>query len=143
MGEIILATLVGRDPALASTVRISSAGTAPWHVGEPMDRRARRALDRANFELPGSRAAYADGEYLDGCDLVLVMTDEHRRDLRSRGTGDHDIRLWRELSGGGVVEDPYYEDQEAFDRCLGVLSREGPLWIAEFRRRWGGVVRAV
>ena len=107
-----------------------------------MDTRARRALDRAGYDLPGSLARYADVEYLDAQDLILVMTREHREEVTSRRRdGARDVLLWRDPATDGhalEVADPYYGDDAAFDDCLAVLRSSGPRWIEEFRRRLDG-----
>ncbi|MGH9088858.1 MAG: low molecular weight phosphotyrosine protein phosphatase, partial [Acidimicrobiales bacterium] len=49
MAEVVLRELAARRAldagTLADRVHITSAGTGHWHVGEPMDPRARAALE--------------------------------------------------------------------------------------------------
>ena len=56
MAEIILRSLAGQTPTARGTLggrlEVSSAGTGPWHVGEPMDVRAARALADAGYPDP-------------------------------------------------------------------------------------------
>jgi protein-tyrosine phosphatase len=141
MTEVALADLVERDDLLRGRVAVSSAGTARWHIGEPMDGRARRALDRVGLVRPGSPAAYADAAYLDAQDVVLVMTREHREDvLRRRSRTGGQVILLRDLidEPGLDLADPYYGGDADFDECLGVIQRAGQRWIEEFRRPRGG-----
>jgi protein-tyrosine-phosphatase len=60
MAEVVLKHLIAEDSLLKDHVVVTSAGTARWHVGSPMGPRARAALDRAGYPLPGSVAVYAD-----------------------------------------------------------------------------------
>src|ERR1035437_496679 len=63
MAEVALLHLIAEDDQLRGVVNITSAGTAKWHVGSPMDPRARAALDRAGLFLHGTPAAFADRAY--------------------------------------------------------------------------------
>jgi protein-tyrosine phosphatase len=141
MAEVFLRHLVEEDPQLRGRVEVTSAGTARWHVGAPMDPRARAALDRANLTGAGTPAAFADTAYLDDQDLVLVMTREHRYEVRQRLTNEStDVVLWRELLDPGKeldVADPYYGDDAEFDECLAVLRAGGPRLTSVLRRRLG------
>ncbi len=139
MAEVLLKHLVANDATLAGHVIVTSAGTARWHVGAAMDPRARRALDRAGYHLPGSPARFANAEYLAEQDLVLVMSREHRVEVLQRRGGDAEVLLWRDLGEpdlGLEVADPYYGDDHDFDECLRLLSSAGPRATWEFRRRW-------
>jgi len=139
MAEVVFSTLVASDPILDQRVRISSAGTARWHVGKPMDDRAKRALERAGFSSEGTLGAFASSEYLDAQDVVIVMTREHRNDVRQRLSNVHtEIVLLRNLLEENCeldVYDPYYGDDSDFSQCLEMLIRAGQRWTEEFRQR--------
>jgi len=139
MAEVVFSTLVASDPILDQRVRISSAGTARWHVGKPMDDRAKRALERAGFSSEGTLGAFASSEYLDAQDVVIVMTREHRNDVRQRLSNVHtEIVLLRNLLEENCeldVYDPYYGDDNDFSQCLEMLIRAGQRWTEEFRQR--------
>ena len=139
MAEVVVRHLVAQDDVLAPLVQISSAGTARWHVGSPMDSRARAALDRAGLNEPGSLGTYADATYLNAHDLVIAMTRQHAREARERLTNeDTDVIMFRNLLQPGLdldVPDPYYGTDADFDDCLSLFRRGGPRLIEEFRRR--------
>ena len=141
MAEVSLRHLIAEDEFLATRVNVSSAGTAKWHVGSPMDERARRALDRAGFTSPGTLGTYADTKFLDQHDLVIVMTREHLHDVHTRLTNDDtEVMLLRNLSEPGLnldVPDPYYGDDREFDECLRVLTTAGRRLTLELRQRLG------
>ena len=124
MAEVVLAELLaaeGGDPSL-----VSSAGTANWHVGSPMDERARRALQRAGFSREGSLAQFADRMYLGGIDLAVVMTREQRLDVLDRAPRAIEVVLLRTLVPGDAaldLADPYYGDDGEFDDCLATIIR--------------------
>lgn len=140
MAEVLLKHLVEEDATLRGHVRVTSAGTSRWHLGSPMDPRARAALDRAGYGFAGSLAQYADGDFLAGVDVVLVMTPEHRDDILRRRRGERpEVILWRDLERPGLhleVPDPYFGDDGDFDACLALLRASGPRLTSELRRRW-------
>jgi protein-tyrosine phosphatase len=140
MAEVLLKHLVASDTLLKDHVIVTSAGTARWHVGGPMDPRARAALDRAGLSLPGSIAAYADAAYLHRQDLVVVMTREHRREVTGALKPSAEVLLWRNLLEPGLdldVPDPYFGDDQEFDDCLATLRAAGPRLTSALRQRWG------
>jgi protein-tyrosine phosphatase len=141
MAEVAWRHLVADDSELDGRVEITSAGTAKWHVGSPMDPRARRALDRAGLHLDGTPAAFADAAYLDRQDIVVVMTREHRYDVLDRLTNDDvEVILLRNLTTPGQdldVADPYYGDDGEFDACLSQLLQGGQRLTSVFHQRLG------
>lgn len=143
MAEVAWRDAVERDADLAGRVEVTSAGVARWDVGQDMDPRARRALDRAGLTGPGTRASYADTAYLSRQDLITVMTREHAQEVRRRSGAAATVVLVRDLAGdspGLDLADPYYGDDAEFDACLEVIRRAGQRLTAELRRspdaRW-------
>jgi len=139
MAEVLLKHLVSKDPSLSELIGVTSAGTARWHVGDPMDPRARRALDRAGYDLPGTLGVYADSDFLDAQDLVLVMTREHRHDVRRRlRRSTTEVILWRDLFEESLdldLDDPYYGDDVEFDECLATLKSGAPALLSLLHER--------
>jgi len=141
MAEVLLQHLVADDESLKDHVCVTSAGTARWHVGGPMDSRARGALDRAGLHGPGSLATYADRAHLDAQDLVVVMTREHLDEVKDRlRNKETEVLLWRNIAEPGLnldVADPYYGDDREFDACLATLRPGGQQLTSVFRQRLG------
>jgi protein-tyrosine phosphatase len=139
MAEVVLRQFVDADSLLRGRVAVTSAGTANWHVGSPMDERARRALDRAGFDGGGSLAAFADRSYLDSHDVVIGMTREHVHEVTKRLTNrSTEVILMRNLIEPGRdldLFDPYYGGDDDFDECLEFVRRGGQRLTSEFRRR--------
>jgi protein-tyrosine-phosphatase len=52
-GHMARETVLADGTVLADHVRISSAGTGPWHEGEPMDPRAVAVLDEHGYKDHG------------------------------------------------------------------------------------------
>jgi protein-tyrosine phosphatase len=113
---------------LADRVRVSSAGTGPWHVGEPADARARRTLSSAGYPTEHV-AAQVDDDHL-SADLLLAMDSGHEKALR-RLVGDPGrVRMFRSFdpdAGGDLdVPDPYYGGAEGFPEVLAMIEAAVP-----------------
>ncbi len=75
-----------RRRGLADAVRVTSAGTGNWHVGECADERAADVL-RAHGYPTDHRAAQLDDDHL-AADLVVALGRNHARMLRQLGVDD-------------------------------------------------------
>jgi low molecular weight protein-tyrosine phosphatase len=139
MAEVVSQQFVNADSSLRGRVDVTSAGTANWHVGSPMDQRAREALRRAGFLSHGSPAAFADRSYLDRQDLVIGMTREHVHEVKKRLTNRYtDVLLLRNVLEPGRdldLFDPYYGDDAEFDDCLETVRAASQRLTVEFHRR--------
>ena len=118
-----------RRRGLGDAVRVSSAGTGNWHVGNGADARAARVLRDHGYPTE-HRAAQVDAEHL-AADLVVALGRNHARMLRQLGVEDGRIRMLRSFdprSGAYVrdVEDPYYGDQDDFEEVLAVIEAALP-----------------
>src|ERR1044072_458387 len=84
-------------------VKVSSAGTGSWHVGEPADRRARQTLKNHGYPTEHT-AAQVGPEHLDA-DLLIALDRGHARELRALVGDDDRIRLLREFDPEADGED--------------------------------------
>ncbi len=113
---------------LADRVRVTSAGTGPWHVGEPADPRARDTLREAGYR--GKHvAAQVDSDHLTA-DLLLAADRGHLRELRRMVDDPARVRLLRsfdpEAPDGAEVPDPYYGGDDGFPEVLAMVERTVP-----------------
>lgn len=129
MAAAVLTELVGRSGLV--DVEVESFGTTDYHVGEPADRRAEAALQRAGWRAPDHRARQIGPAELAAADLVLCMD---RRNLAAlRGLGDagahpahvHLLRTFDPTSvpGDDEVPDPWSGGDADFDRALQLIER--------------------
>ena len=128
MAEVVLGQLA-REVGLSERLSVSSAGTGPWHEGEPMDPRAQDALNAAGYTDHGHVAHQFDPSRLAEFDLVVGLDRRHRQTLASLAGGraaDDRLVLLRSFdpeAGGAVdVPDPYYGEAADFARCLGLVE---------------------
>lgn len=125
MAATVMSRLTGPGTALAGRVAVTSAGTGPWHEGEPMDARARSVLAARGYDPVGHVARQVASADLRRFDLMVALDRRHQQTLRSLGSGsglDGRLVLLRSFdptAGGAVdVPDPYYGDEGEFSRCL-------------------------
>jgi protein-tyrosine phosphatase len=121
MAQAVLTAELARA-GLAARVRVTSAGTGDWHIGESMDRRARAELERRGYDGSAHRARQLRADELDRYDLILAMDQANVRALRRIAAGrpgvDERIRMLREFDPeappGAEVPDPWGEGPDAF-----------------------------
>jgi protein-tyrosine phosphatase len=114
MAEVVVRAELERA-GLAGKVEVDSAGTGDWHVGGPMDRRARAELARRGYDGTSHRARQIDASWLDGYDLLVAMDRSNLRNLRrmarDQETAEGRIRLFRSFdplaAPEAEVPDPY------------------------------------
>ncbi|OBK15415.1 low molecular weight protein-tyrosine-phosphatase [Mycobacterium asiaticum] len=122
---------------LADVVRVTSAGTGNWHVGEGADLRAKRVLRDHGYPTD-HRAAQVEDDHL-AADLVIALGRNHAQLLRQLGVDDDRLRMLRSFdprSGAYAldVEDPYYGDQNDFKEVFDVIEAALPglhAWVDE------------
>ena len=138
MADVVARRLAGSaamadGSTLADHLELSSAGTGGWHAGEPMDPRARAALERRGYADHGHLARPFETAWLPATDLVVGLDRGHQQTLlslaRARAGDDrYDDRLvllrrFDPRAGGEVdVPDPYYGDDADFEACLSMVE---------------------
>ena len=122
-----------RREGLSDRVRVTSAGTGPWHAGEPADARARATL--AAHGYGGEHTAAQVGEEHLSADLLLAADKGHLRELRYQVDDPERVKLLREFDPsappGAEIPDPYYR---GFDDVIGMIERAVPGllgWVRE------------
>lgn len=125
-----------RRAGLDGQVKVSSAGTGPWHVGEPPDPRTAKVL--ADHGYPTEHvAAQIDDHHLDA-DLLLAMDAGHLSAVRRLADDPAKVRLMRSFDpaseDGAEVPDPYYGGPNGFDDVLAMVEAATPGlldWVRE------------
>jgi len=109
MAEAVLREELARA-GLAEAVRVESAGTGDWHLGEGMFEPARAELARRGYDASGHRARQIKRGWLGRYDLVLAMDRANLANLRhwvsDEGTASR-VRLLRWFDPALAADDPY------------------------------------
>jgi protein-tyrosine phosphatase len=121
-GTIMLAD----GSALGDGLIVTSAGTGPWHEGEPMDPRTGAALRRAGYPDHSHVAHQVSVPTLKETNLVVALDRRHQQTLRSLGADPAHLFLLRAFDpaagAASDVPDPYYGDDAEFDACLNLIA---------------------
>ena len=111
---------------VADQIRIDSAGTHAYHVGEPADRRARAAAERRGISLDGIAARRVSGEDFERFDFILAMDEDNLARLEAEAPDEHShkLRLFLEFADVSETEvpDPYYGGAAGFERVLDLIE---------------------
>lgn len=118
-------------------VEVTSAGTAEWHVGNPMDERAAAVLHRASYDPSRHRARQFGADWYDH-DLVLAMDASNRQAILDQLPEDRHHRVLMFRAFDPVVRsepvpdvpDPYYGGDEGFDEVLAMVERTAARLVA-------------
>lgn len=121
MAEVVVRAELAKA-GLAGKVEVDSSGTGDWHIGQPMDSRARAELASHGYDGSAHRARQIDPSRLAGYDLLVAMDGSNLRNLRRMAldeqTAAERIVLFRAFdpaSGPDAeVPDPYDGGGEHF-----------------------------
>ena len=123
---------------LADRIRIESAGTGSWHVGDRADPRSRKAAGVRGYALEG-RAQQFTRRFFDRFDYVLVADSDNRDHLLRLASDDaarSKVHLLRDFDPaspkGSDVPDPYYGGTAGFEQVLDMIEEAGGRWLDRF-----------
>ncbi len=132
------------EAGLEGAIRVDSAGTGAWHVGEPPDPRGRAVAHLNGVTLEGS-ARRVEPEDFHAFDYVLAMDGSNLRDLErlhDGSGGDARVELFRQfdpLAEGDLdVPDPYYGGSRGFDRVYEMVDRTCRALVEHLRDEMDG-----
>lgn len=140
MAEAVLRTRLAA--AGVDGVEVDSFGTGSWHVGQAADRRARKALRSAGYDISHTARMISVDELAER-DLVVAMDRGHLdalRELAHRLDHPPPIRLLSSFARGWPgddedVPDPYYGDAADYEHVLELVEAGADGLVAYLRRR--------
>jgi protein-tyrosine phosphatase len=118
MAEVVLRNELDRA-GLGGRVEVDSAGTGDWHIGSPMDSRARAELAIRGYDGAGHRARQFAPSWFGRYDLIAAMDAHNLEDLRAMAPDSQAagrLRLFRSFDPdpdglragpGQEIPDPY------------------------------------
>ena len=123
----VFAKLV-REQGLLHQIRIDSAGTHAYHIGEPPDPRAQEAALRREVDLSGLEARQVTHDDFANFDYILAMDRENMDILISVSPSrvHEKIRLFLDFAPRtreSEVPDPYFGGARGFERVLNLVER--------------------
>ena len=129
-----------REAGLEARIRVDSAGTHDYHVGEPPDERAQHHARRRGYDLSELRARQVAREDFEAFDVVLAMDRGHLRILQRLSPPEHrhKLRLFMEFASArhrDEIPDPYYGGERGFEAVLDMVEDAARGLLAEARGR--------
>ena len=143
-----IAEVVLRDrfeaAGLGDRVVVDSGGISSEEHGNPIDPRAARVLREAGYAVPRGTAHHVTRGDIGERDLLLPMTAQHARRLRSQSPSDADgakVRMYRSFDPAAAgldesaldVEDPWYGDHDDFVATLEQVEAAADAIVAHVR----------
>lgn len=145
MAEVITRSLAAStrledDTLLEEHLEVRSAGTGPWHEGEPMHELATASLGRGGFPRHPHVAHQVRSSELERIDLIVALDRRHQQTLRGLGADPNRLALLRSFdsaSGAAAdVPDPYYGDDAVFDDCRNMIAAACGGLVASLAAHW-------
>jgi protein-tyrosine phosphatase len=143
--EVVLRTRVAAA-GLARVVSIDSGGTGDWHLGDPMDSRARSVLRSGGYAVSRHLARKIDVDWFDSHDLFLAMDRANLTNVRAMApdpvTADERVMLFRTFDPladefDAEVPDPYYGSMDEYRGVLTVVERTADVLVEQLAARVG------
>ena len=135
-GEGVLRHLA-KQRGLGDKVKVASAGTHDYHVGESPDPRSQHHASKRGYDLSAQRAAQVSERDFHEFDYMLAMDRGHLRMLRAIQPQGARARLGLFLDAsakwkGEDVPDPYYGGTAGFEQVLDMVEEAGERWLDRF-----------
>ncbi|MCD6675130.1 MAG: low molecular weight phosphotyrosine protein phosphatase [Burkholderiaceae bacterium] len=116
-----------RQAGLDEVVRVASAGTHAFHLGEAPDRRAQAAAARRGYDIADLRATRVREKDFDEFDLVLAMDWDNLSALQQMApkTSHHKLQLLMRFATEhetATIPDPYYGNPQGFEQTLDYIE---------------------
>ena len=131
--------IIIKNNGMDSLIKVDSAGTHGYHIGEPPDPRTCEAALRRGIDLSGLRARKVVPEDFERFDLLLAM-DRDNLALLQRGTrSEHQAKLglfmhYASHFDAEDVPDPYYGGEQGFELVLDMSEDAGQGLIRALQR---------
>lgn len=127
---------------LGALVRVESAGTADYHIGEPPSEPAVRLAARRGYDLEDLRARQVRPADFADFDLILAMDRGHLRRLQGLLPPDARCRLHlflEVLPGAGFdIPDPFYGHDRDYETMLDMIEAAAPAWVSRLQKELPG-----
>ena len=145
MAEVVTRSLAASaeladGSTLADHLVVTSAGTGPWHEGEPMHPLALASLVRAGYPDHPHVAHQVVARDLGGIDLVIALDRRHQQTLRGLGADPGRLTLLRAFDPAAAaaadVPDPYYGDDAVFDDCRDMIAAGCTGLVSSLASHW-------
>ncbi len=121
-------------------VYCDSCGLESYHIGEPIDSRARVALLKRGIDSTSLRARQLEANDFQDFDWLLAMDRGHLSYLQEHSMANAGCRISLFLDSldsrkGQSVLDPYYGDRHNFESMLDDIEAGVSGWLSFFTKQ--------
>lgn len=118
-----------REAALKAglDIRVDSAGTASYHIGEPPDPRAIAVAQQHGVDISGLRGRQLSESDFHDFTHIFALDTANMAGIKARASrhGTASLALLLDVvegKKGQPVPDPYYGDEKDFEECWATVS---------------------
>jgi len=129
------------EAGLTQSIRIDSAGTHDYHIGDQPDARTQRAAKLRGYDMSALRGRQVEASDFNRFDYVLAMDHANLailQRLRPRDAGSH-LGLFLEYAhrqNEREVPDPYYGGADGFERVLDMVEDAADGLLGHIRKTY-------
>lgn len=126
MAEGVFRHLI-RQAGLDDVVKVESAGTHAFHVGEAPDKRAASTVAKRGYDISDLRARRVEDVDFERFDLILAMDWDNLSLLQQQAPkkAHHKLQLLMRFATeheSATIPDPYYGAQQGFEQALDFIE---------------------
>jgi len=126
---------------LSATIRIDSAGTHDYHVGDTPDARTRRAAQQRGYDMSGLRGRQVEPDDFHRFDYVLAMDRANLAILQkiapAASKAPQLFLDYAKRHKEREVPDPYYGGADGFERVLDMVEDAAQGLLQHIRKTEG------
>ena len=131
--------IIIKNNGMDSLIKVDSAGTHGYHIGEPPDPRTCEAALRRGIDLSGYRARKVVPEDFQRFDLLLAMDRDNLALLQRGARPEYQAKLglfmnYASRFDAEEVPDPYYGGEQGFELVLDMIEDAGQGLIRALQR---------
>jgi len=130
-----------KEEGLADVIRVDSAGTHAYHVGEPPDHRAQGTALSRGYDLSNQRARRAEPEDFIKFDYILAMDRDNYANLSAICPEGMQEKLYMFMDFAPnrrprEVPDPYFGGPDGFERVFDMVESAAQGLLNEIKQRY-------
>lgn len=116
-----------RNEGYDNWIKVDSAGTHAYHIGEQPDRRSQKLALHRGVDMSSQRARKVDVDDFNRFDYILAMDNSNVSDLKRLASPKQRERLHLFLDfskdwDNAEVPDPYYGGSQGFERVFDMVA---------------------
>ena len=115
------------DEGLNEMIKVDSAGTSGWHIGDPPDSRTAKVAKGRGVDLSSLRGRQVSLEDFDHFEYILAMDESNLNDLQAMAPANFTghLGLFLDFANGAnerEVPDPYYGGAKGFEHVFNLVE---------------------